>query len=229
VAAAGDISPEELGLLVDRLLGDLPATGLPLPGPAEVALKGGITVVDFPGPQSAILFGHRGIKRDDPDFFAASILNEVLGGGRFSARLMTEVREKRGLTYGIGSYLVGYDQAELVMGQLASDNARAAEAIEVIKAEWARIAQDGISDAELAATKTYLTGAYPLRFDGNARIANILVGMQMINLPADYPATRNARIEAVTAEDVKRVAARLFRPDELTFVVVGQPVGLPVQ
>ena len=229
VAAAGDISAEELGLLLDRLLGDLPASGLALPGRADLGLKGGVTVVDFPGPQSVILCGHEGSKRDDPDVFAASILNEVLGGGRFSARLMSEVREKRGLTYGIGTYLAGYDQAELVLGQLSADNTKAAEAIEVIKAEWARIATQGITDAELAATKTFLTGAYPLRFDGNERIANILVGMQMIDLPSDYPATRNARIEAVTAADVKRVAARLFRPDDLAFVVVGQPVGLTSQ
>ena len=116
VAAAGDISPEELGLLLDTLLGGLPETGAPQIGRADVALTGGVTVEPFPGPQSVILFGHSGIKRDDPDFFAATILNEVLGGSGFSARLMTEVREKRGLTYGIGTSLVGYDQAELVMG-----------------------------------------------------------------------------------------------------------------
>lgn len=226
VAASGDISPDELGVLLDKLLSELPKSGTALPGRAPMNLTGGVSVVEFPGPQSTVIFGHQGIKRDDPDFFAATILNEVLGGGRFSARLMKEVREKRGLTYGISSYLVGFDQAELVMGQFSSANGTAAQAIEVIRAEWQRIATQGISAEELAATQTYLTGSYPLRFDGNGPIASILVGMQMIGLDADYPKTRNAKIDAVTLEDVQRVAKRLFLPDDLRFVVVGQPDGL---
>ncbi len=226
VAAAGNISAPELGPLLDKLLGGLPATGAALPGRAPMNLTGGVTVKDFPGPQSTVIFAHEGIKRDDPDFFAASILNEVLGGGRFSARLMTEVREKRGLTYGIGSYLVGYDQAEMLVGQFSSANGTVGQAIAVIRDKWARIANEGISEAELTATKTYLTGSYPLRFDGNGTIASILVGMQMIGLSPDYPKTRNDKVNAVTMEDVKRVAKRLFRPDDLRFVVVGQPEGV---
>lgn len=226
VAAAGDISATDLGLLLDDLLGDLPATGTPLPGRADWLLTGGVTVQDFPTPQSTILFGHQGIKRDDPDFFAAFILNEILGGSRFSARLMTEVREKRGLTYGIGTYLAPMDQAEMMIGQFASANEKAGEAIEVVQGEWAKMVTGGITDAELAATKTYLTGSYPLRFDGNGPIAKILVGMQMEGLPIDYAVTRNAQIEAVTLDDVARVAARLLQPDALHFVVVGQPVGV---
>lgn len=226
VAAAGDITPEELGKLIDTLLGALPATGPDLPTRADLHLTGGVTVEDFPGPQSTILFGHSGMKRDDPDFFAATILNEILGGGRFSARLMTEVREKRGLTYGIGTSLVDYDNAELVMGQTAVANARVGEAVQVIRDEWAKIAQNGITDEELAATKTYLTGSYPLRFDGNGPLATIMVNMQLIGLPADYPKTRNDKVNAVTAEDVKRVAASLFRPDDLRFIIVGQPEGI---
>lgn len=226
VAAAGDITPEELGKLIDTLLGGLPASGPDLPGRADLHLTGGVTVQDFPGPQSVVLFGHSGIKRDDPDFFAASILNEVLGGSRFSARLMTEVREKRGLTYGIGTSLVGYDNAELIMGQAAVANARVGEAVQVIRDEWAKIATEGITDAELEATKTYLTGAYPLRFDGNGPLATIMVNMQLIGLPADYPKTRNDKVNAVTAEDVKRVAATLFDPDGMRFVIVGQPEGV---
>lgn len=226
ISAAGDITAEELGLLIDRLLGDLPEAGAPLPGRAPWLLKPGVTVIDFPSPQSLVTFGHEGIAQDDPDFFAAYILNEVLGGGRFSARLMSEVRDKRGLTYGIGSYLIGMDHSESVMGQFSASNDKVAEAIAVIRAEWEKIATEGIAEKELAETKTYLTGAYPLRFDGNAPIASILVGMQMEGMPIDYPNTRNARIEAVTMEDVKRVAARLFRPEALHFVVVGRPEGV---
>ncbi|MBZ4690039.1 MAG: peptidase domain protein [Cereibacter sp.] len=226
VSAVGDITAADLGALLDRLLGDLPATGAEMPGQAEYRLDGGVTVVEFPTPQAVIAFGHEGITRDDPDFFAAYILNEVLGGGRFGARLMTEVREKRGLTYGIGTYLVPMDHAELYMGRFASGNAVVGQAIDIVKAEWAKAATEGITAEELAATKTYLTGSYPLRFDGNGPIADILVGMQMEDLPIDYPVTRNAKIEAVTLEDIKRVAARVLKPEALHFVVVGQPEGI---
>lgn len=226
VAAAGDISAAELGPLLDTLLGGLPATGAPLIDRAPMNLTGGITVKDFPGPQATVIFGHQGIKRDDPDFFAASILNEILGGGRFSARLMTEVRDRRGLTYGIGSYLLGYDQAELLMGQFSSANGTVGQAIDVIRDEWRKIATEGVTEEEVQKTKTYLTGNYPLRFDGNGPIAAMLVSMQMIGLAPDYPTTRNDKINAVTLDDVKRVAATLFRPDDLRFVVVGQPEGL---
>jgi zinc protease len=226
VAAAGDITAAELGPLLDRLFADLPATGSPLPTRAPWLLEGGVTVIDFPTPQSTVLFGHVGIPRDDPDFFSAFILNEALGGGRFTARLMSEIREKRGLTYGIGSYLVGLDQAESYLGQFSASNDKVAEAIKVLRAEWAKIATDGLTEEELATTKTYLTGSYPLRFDGNGNIASILVGMQMDDLPIDYPVTRNAKIEAVTMDDIRRVAKRLYLPDALHFVVVGQPTGL---
>jgi zinc protease len=226
VAAAGDITADELGPLLDRLFGDLPATGAPLPPRAPWLLEPGVTVIDFPTPQSTVMFGHVGIPREDPDFFAAFILNEALGGGRFTARLMSEIREKRGLTYGIGSYLVGLDQAEMYLGQFSASNDKVAEAIAVLRAEWARIAAEGLTEEELATTRTYLTGSYPLRFDGNAKIASILVGMQMDGLPIDYPVTRNARIEAVTMDDIRRVAKRLYLPEAMHFVVVGQPTGL---
>ena len=226
VAASGDITAAELGPMLDVLLGGLPATGAPLPGRAPMDLKGGVTIETFPGPQATVIFGQAGIKRDDPDFFAATILNEILGGGRFSARLMSEVREKRGLTYGIGSYLLGYDQAEMVMGQFSSANGTVAQAIDVIRDEWRKMAAQGVTQAELSATQTYLTGSYPLRFDGNGPIASILVGMQMIGLTSDYPKTRNDKVNAVTLADVQRVAAGLFREGDLRFIVVGAPEGL---
>lgn len=226
VAASGDITADELGKLLDRLLGDLPATGAAQPQAAPWLLTGGNTVVDFPTPQSTVVFGQLGIPRDDPDFFPAFLLNEVIGGSRFTARLMTEVREKRGLTYGIGTYLVNRDQANMLLGQFSASNDKVAEAIKVVKAEWGRLVAEGVTPEELEATKTYLTGSYPLRFNGNGPIASILVGMQMDALPIDYVTTRNARIEAVTMEDIKRVAGRLFKPEDLHFVVVGQPAGM---
>ncbi len=226
IAAAGDISAEELGALMDALLGDLPETGLPQPADIEVETAGGVTVVPFETPQSVAIFGHRGLERHHPDFFAAFVMNTIFGGGGFEARLMEEVREKRGLTYGVYSYLVPKDHAALYMGRVASANNRIAEAVEVIRDEWARMSEQGVTQEELDAAKTYLTGAYPLRFDGNGPIARILVGMQMDDLEPDYVTTRNAMVEAVTLEDIRRVASEVMRPDALHFVVVGQPDGL---
>jgi zinc protease len=114
----------------------------------------------------------------------------------------------------------------MYLGQFSASNDKVAEAKDVVRAEWARIAAEGLTEEELATTKTYLTGSYPLRFDGNGPIASILVGMQMEDLPIDYAVTRNAKIEAVTMDDIRRVAQRLFLPDALHFVVVGQPTGL---
>ncbi len=226
VGVVGDITPEDLGLLLDTLLGGLPATGAPLPPRAEVIITPGIKVVDFATPQSVARFGHKGIAQDDPDFFAALVLNHVLGGGSFESRLMTEVREKRGLTYGVYSFLATRDLSETYLGTVSSANDRIGEAIEVIRAEWAKAATEGVTQEEMDAAKTYITGAYPLRFDGNGPIANILVGMQQINLPIDYIPTRNDKVEAVTLADVKRVAGYLLQPENLQFVVVGQPEGL---
>lgn len=226
IAAAGDISPDQLGAILDQILGALPQTGAPLPERATLIEKGGITVQDFPSPQSVVLFGHGGIRVDDPDFMAASIVNEIFGGARFTARLMTEVRDKRGLTYGIGTGLASMQYGELLSGQFQAANEKVAEAIEVVRAEWAKIALAGITETELEATKTYMIGAYPLRFDGNSTIASILVGMQVNGFPIDYPKTRNDKLRAITLDDVNRVAKRLFQPEDLHFTVVGQPVGI---
>ncbi|SFS20243.1 M16 family metallopeptidase [Yoonia litorea] len=226
VSVVGDTTSETIGAILDALLGELPAVGVPDPSYVPFGLSGGITVIDFETPQSVALFGHRGIKRDDDDFFAAFIINQVLGAGGFESRLMTEVREKRGLTYGISTFLVPKFHSEMVIGSVASSNETIAEAIDVIRAEWSRMAETGMTADELETAKKYLTGEYPLRFDGNAEIAKIMVGMQMVGLPPDYVVNRNDYVEAVTLDDIKRVAAELLHPDELHFVVVGQPVGL---
>jgi len=226
VSAVGDITAAEVTALVDTLFAALPATGAPLPEAITPNFPGGVKVTDFDTPQSVVLFGQPGLDRDDPDFFAAFVLDHILGGGGFESRLMQEVREKRGLTYGVYSYLADRDSAFWWGGSLNSQNERAAEAIDVIRAEWLKMRDAGVSDAELSDAKTYLTGAYPLRFDGNGPIAAILVGMQMQGLPTSYVTERNAKVDAVTKEDVARVAKRLMDPEALTFVVVGRPAGI---
>lgn len=227
VAAVGDITAAELAPILDKLLGDLPETGSSLPKKAEVHLKGQTVVETFPSPQSVILFGQQGISRDDPEFMNAFVLAEILGGGRFGTRLMTEVREKRGLAYGIGAGLSAMDQANLIVGSVKTANGTAKETIDVIREEWAKIGK--ITQAELDAAKTYLTGAYPLRWDGNANIARQIVGLMMDGYPIDYPQKRNAMIEAVTLEDTWATAERVFTPKSLSFVVLGQPEGLAQQ
>lgn len=226
VAVVGDITADAVGPMLDKLLGALPTDGPPLPSNVDFGLEGGVTVIDYDTPQAFALFGHSGMKRDDDDFFAAFIINHVLGAGGFESRLMTEVREKRGLTYGIRSYLVPKFHAEMMLGTVASANATIAQAIEVTRDEWRRMATDGMTLDELTAAKTFLTGAYPLRFDGNSQIAGIMVNMQMIDLPPEYVVNRNDFIEAVTLDDINRVAAELLQPDNLHFVVVGKPEGL---
>ncbi|MFN3275236.1 MAG: M16 family metallopeptidase [Paracoccus sp. (in: a-proteobacteria)] len=226
VGAAGDIGAEELGLLVDRILAGLPdeATA-PLPEPAEPGLTGGVTVLDWDSPQTVVSFAGPGIAIDDPDYFAAFVANHILGGGGFSSRLMDEIREKRGLTYGVGTGLATGIYGQTWQGGMASANGTVAEAVALIREEWARMAE-GVTDDELNDAKTYLTGEYPLRFDGNGRIASIMAGMQLIGLPLDYIDSRNALVEAVTAGDVARVADRLLDADRLRFVLVGRPEGI---
>lgn len=226
IAAAGDTTAAELATMLDTLLGGLPAKGAPMPPRADAVFKAGITVQDFPGPQSTVVFSQGGIRVDDPDFMAASLVNEILGGGRFTARLMTEVREKRGLTYGIGTGLASMQLAETLDGSFQASNDKVAEAIEVLRAEWAKMAAGDLTQAEVDNAKTYMIGAYPLRFDGNGAIAGILVGMQINGFAIDYPKTRNDRIAALTLADVQRLARRLIRPDQLQITVVGQPAGL---
>lgn len=226
VSASGDISPEELGLMLDKILGDLPATATaPLPPKADYVDKGGLTVIDWDSPQTIVRFSAPAIPTDDPDYFAAFILNHILGGGGFSSHLMSEIREKRGLTYGVSTSLVNMVSGDFWMGGMASANDKTAEAVSLVREVWDRTAQ-GITEAELQTAKTYLTGEYPLRFEGNSKIANILSGMQLMEMPADYVNTRNSLIEAVTLEDVNRAAKTLLDSSTLRFVLAGRPEGL---
>ena len=226
VAVVGDITAAELGPLLDDVFGGLPATGPPRPAVAAPRLSGTATVIDFDTPQSLVVFGDGGIRNDDPDYIPAMVMNAVLGGGTFGTRLTEEMRVKRGLTYGVYTYLASGRFGAVTMGSFSSSNERVAEAIALLRAEWARMAADGVSEAELAAAKRYLTGEYPLRFDGNRQIASQLLGLQVVGLDPDYVNRRRGLIEAVTVEDTARVARRLLVPAALTLVIAGRPEGL---
>ncbi|MEM1384758.1 MAG: pitrilysin family protein [Pseudomonadota bacterium] len=226
VAVVGAIDAEGAGALVDRVLGALPEGATPDAEFEQIAPPPGVFVQELDVPQSVAIFGQQGLKRDDPDFIPAFVMNHILGGGGFSSRLITEVREKRGLAYSTYAYLSPLDEAAVYLGGVSTANARISESLEVIQGEWRRMAEDGVSEEELGKAKRYLTGAFPLRFDSNAKIARYLVFMQEEGLGSNYLEIRNGLIEAVTVEDIERVAGRLMDPDALSIVVVGKPAGL---
>jgi len=227
VAVVGDVTAAEAGRLLDMALGKLPATGPKVDvSETKPEYAPGLKIIKEDVPQTAVIFGEPGIKRDDPDWYIAYVMNYVLGGGGFSSRLMDEIREKRGLTYGVSTYLLPFDHAGLVFGQVASENTKIAESVALVRAEIGKLAENGITAKELQDAKTYLTGSYPLSFDTSSKIVGQLVGIQREGLGLDYVKNRNGLIEAVTADQVKRVAARLLDPDKLYFVAVGDPEGM---
>ncbi len=227
IGAVGDITADELARRLDQVFGALPAKAAPV-AVAETtpAARGRTIVIKRKIPQSVVVFGHAGIKRKDPDWYAAYVMFRILGGGGFASRLTEEVREKRGLAYSVYAYLNPFDRAGLIMGGVASANARVGKSLDIIRAEWRRMAEHGVTETEFAAAKTYINGSFPLRLDSSRRIANILIGVQLNRLGIDYLDRRAGLMNAVTMDDVRRVARRLLKPDDLTVVVVGDPEGV---
>jgi len=227
IGVVGDIAPDDLGKLLDKTFSQLPASAQDASVAETLAQgEGALIVVEKDVPQSVVAFGHGGLKRDDPDYYAAYTVNYILGGGGFASRLYKEVREKRGLAYSVYSYLSPLDRAGLILGGVATQNGRVATSLDLIRAEWARMAENGPSAEELKNAKTFLTGSFPLRFSSSGRISGMLVGMQLQNLGIDYLDRRNSLIEAVTMEDAKRAAKRLYDADKLAVVIVGKPDGI---
>ncbi len=227
IGVVGDISAAELGRRLDQVFAGLPARSDPVRvADVRPADAGRLVIVRKPIPQSVVVFGQSGVKRDDRDYYAAYVMNYILGGGGFASRLTEEIREKRGLAYSVYSYLNPLDHAGLIMGGLGTRNDRVAVSLDILRSEWRRIASDGVSDDELAAAKTYINGSFPLRLDSGRRIANLLVAIQVSKLGIDYLDRRVELINAVTRDHVGRVARRLLDSATLTVVVVGDPKGL---
>lgn len=224
VGVVGDITADELKLLLDSTFGDLPerAEAYTIPR-AEPAAAGEVIVVQKENPQSRVVFGQKGLYRDDPDYYAALILNHILGGGSFTSRLYEEVREKRGLAYSVYSYLLPMDSAALWLGGAGTENATVSVSVELVRNQWANARAFGVSQEELEKAKSNLTGSFGLRFDNSSAIAGMLVGVQRRDLGIEYLNERNSFIEQVTLEDVNRVAKRVLDPDALTVVIVGDP------
>jgi zinc protease len=226
VVVVGDITAEELKPKLDLVFGTLP-TGQPpmvLPDAVAKSAQAHPIIKQLPQPQTLILFSGPGVRRDDPDFFAAYTLNYILGGGGFSSRLVDDVRERRGLTYGIATGLSIQPHYWRWTGSTSTMNDKAEEVIRLIRENIARLGKDGPTEAELVDAKAYLTGAFPLSFDSNAKTASNLLGFWQDGQGADYVQHRNEYFEAVTLDDLKRVASQYMKPEDFTFVMVGQPV-----
>lgn len=227
IGVTGDITPDALGPLLDRAFGSLApkATLRPIEA-ARLQLVGHTYVVDLDVPQSSIVFGQPGLKRSDPDWYTGLVMNYILGGGGFSSRLYREVREKRGLAYSVGSGLHPMRLAALISGGAGTKNESVAESLKVIRKEWARMRENGVTDDELAQAQSYLTGSFPLQLSSTNRIARMLVSIQYHDLGIDYLDKRASYINAVTGSDIATLARRLLDPDKLTFVIVGKPTNV---
>ncbi len=224
IAVVGAIDGPTIAALVDRTFGALPAKADLYPV-AEVAPQGlgNRETIELKVPQTVVMFGGIGLKRADPDFIPAFILNHILGGGGFESRLFVEVREKRGLAYSVYSSLAPFEHAGLFIGGVSTRNDRVTEALDIITGEIKRIAVDGPTAEELDKAKRYLIGSYPLRFDTSGKIAATLLDIQIDNLDVDYIDNRNELVAAVNAADIRRAASRIISDIRLLVILVGEP------
>ncbi|HEX3808150.1 MAG TPA: pitrilysin family protein [Rhizomicrobium sp.] len=224
IAVSGDVDAATLQSLLNSAFGNIPATTPPPIPPLRHTGAPGVHILPMPVPQPNIVFGEPAMARTDKDFLPAYVANYILGGGGFSSRLMNEVREKRGLTYGISTELAALQRGGVMVGQVATRADAVTQTIKVVRDTITAYVAGGPTPAELADAKTYLTGSFPLAFSSNAGIASQLSVFQRQGLGPDYVAKRNALINAVTVDDVKRASARVFIPSRLTIVIAGTPV-----
>ncbi|WP_341197395.1 pitrilysin family protein [Hyphomonas chukchiensis] len=228
VTAVGAVTPEELAPMIDMALGGLPETS-ELPPVADITLPtppADPIVVELPQPQSLVMFSAPGLERHDPDFFAAYVLNYTVGGGGFESRLMKTLRVDKGLTYGVSTGLSTSDHLDTWTGGGQTKNESAGEFLAGIHDELNQFVADGMTEEELSDAKAYLTGSYALGFDSNAKIADQIMSVRQQDLGIDYFDTRNANMNAVTLDDVNRVAKEYLSPDNFIYVVVGEPEGV---
>lgn len=224
IGVVGNINAAMLTPLLDHAFGALPETVGPVPTLAVIdPIQGETVVIDQDVPQSVAILAQPGIDREDPDYYAAYLATHILGGGGFESRLVNEVRVKRGLAYSTYAYMMDLDSAPLIMSGVATRNDAMAESLDVIQREWALMGEQGVTLEELNDAKTYLTGSYALRFTTAGRIARALTGIQFYDFGIDFIDRRNGFIDAVSLEDVNRVANQLFKAEALTTIVVGRP------
>lgn len=227
VGAAGDIDAAALARVLDLAFGDLAVGGLADEAPENGSFRGQSVYVPMDIPQTELVFGLSGIARDDADFFPAFVLNSVLGGGMPETRLEREVRGQRGLAYGIYTYLADAKRAPLLIGATSTRDLSAGETVAVVRDVIRQTAAEGLTEEELADAKRYITGSFPLALDSTSEIAGFLVAMQTNDLGIDYLDRRNGLVEAVTIEEVQRVARRMLVEDAMVWVAVGRSDPFP--
>jgi zinc protease len=225
VAVVGAIDAETLKQKLDLLFGDLPEKQLLRPV-ADIDPKLAQHVeVNYALPQTSLQLAYPGVKRDAPDFFAAALMNEILGGGTFTSRLFSEVREKRGLAYSVNSSLINQEHANALIITTATRSDRAAQTLGIVRDVVKRMAEEGPTAEELAATKKYMIGAYAINnLNSSSAIAATLVELQIDKLGIDYMQRRTAYINGVTLDQVKAAAKKLLST-EPAIMVVGPKLG----
>ena len=224
IAVVGDVDADTLGKLLDKTFGGLPAKASLTPvADVQAAKPPQRTFIPLDVPQTVVTFGGPGIRRHDPNFMAAYVVNHILGGGSFSSRLYKEVREKRGLAYSIYESLLWMDRSAVFVGNTGTRADRAGETVDAIEQEIRRMAEDGPTQKELDEAKSYLKGSQMLALDSSSKLAQALLQYQLDKLPIDYIEKRNALVDAVTLDDAKKAAQKLWGQGLLTVIVGRAP------
>ena len=224
IAVVGDVDPATLGQLLDKTFGRLPAKSSLTPIPdVEAAKPPQRAFIPLDVPQTVVTFGGPGFMRHDPNFMAAYVVNHILGGGGLSSRLYHEVREKRGLAYSVSESLLWAEHSALFVGNTGTRADRAGETVDAIEKEIRKIAEDGPTQQELDEAKSYLKGSQMLSLDTSSKLASALLQYQLDRLPIDYIEKRNAIVDAVTLDDAKKAAQRLWGQGLLTVIVGRAP------
>lgn len=226
VSVSGDITPAELTILLDKSLSNLTATYKPDVKISDISppADNKQIVIEQDIPQTIIHFGVEGIKRSDPDYITAYVMNYLLGGGTLTSRLNTEIREKRGLTYSASSTLTQMKHAALFEGGFSTRNEKAGEAISALKQTLNELSQNGIDESELSDIKRFLVGSFVVKLDDNNSVASFLSMMQLHHLGIDYINKRNDLINSVSVKQVNEMAKRLIHIDNLQIIMVGKPI-----
>ena len=220
VAVVGAIDAETLAKELDMLFSGLPEKPeLRAVDYVEPKLDQEIRV-EYALPQASLQLAYPGIEREEPEFYGAVLMNHVLGGGSFSSRLFDEVREKRGLTYGISSSIVNHEHATALVIGTSTRADKADETLAVIRDVVRKMAEEGPTEAELEAAKKYLIGSYAINnLDSSAAIAATLVELQIENLGIDYIDRRADLINSVTLDDAKAAARKLLLAEPAVLIV----------
>jgi len=222
VAVAGDITADELRAALDGIFGALPDKAtLPETPPLKLQNKGQVYAFEKDIPQTIIQIMQPGIARNDPAYHHAQIMNFVLGSSGFGSRLTEEIRENRGLTYGIYSSLFTMDNFAGLSVNTSTANENTAQMQKLIREEWDQMKREGVSDEELQSAKTYLIGALPLSLTSTDQIAGTMLSLRLDNLPRNYLDQRTAIIENATREDIHDIAQNLLNDKEFITVLVG--------